>query len=88
MSENLILKLLVGSIFFFLAALFYAEHRFPNDGQLFQVIASLVSGFSGAFLMFIKNKLGVVDPPPPGTIRTTDVEAKSVTTEVTPPQDK
>lgn len=63
MSENLVLKLLVGSIIFFVIALFYSEHKFPNDGQIFQVIANLVSGFAGAFLMFIKNKLGVTDHP-------------------------
>jgi len=82
MSEDLILKLLIGSILFFVCALFYSEHHFPNDGQLFQVIASLLSGFGGAFLMFIKNKLGVSDPPAPGTrSETTTVTAKVETQE-------
>jgi hypothetical protein len=85
-----VLKLLLIGILFFTAALFYCEHRFPNDGQIFQVIAGLLTGFGGAFLAFARKELGVPDQPvplPPGATRTTDVQAMSTTTEVAPPKD-
>lgn len=82
MSDQSTLRLLIGSIIFFVIALFYAEHRFPNDGQIFQVISNLVSGFAGAFLMYIKGQLGVAEPPAPGTrSETTTVTAKVETQE-------
>lgn len=87
MSENLILKLMVCSILIFVCCLFACEIFFPNDGQMFQVIAGLVTGFSGAFLMFLKNKLGIPDtplpPPLPGTQRTTKIDASTTVKEET-----
>lgn len=58
-----ILKLLLGGIVFFLAVLLYIQKWFPNDGQTFQVVAGLLTGFSGAFLGFARKELGVEDPP-------------------------
>jgi hypothetical protein len=39
---------------FFCGVLIFCEHFFPMDGQIFQVIAGLLSGFSGAFFMRVK----------------------------------
>jgi uncharacterized membrane protein YjjP (DUF1212 family) len=43
------LLLLFTGMVFFAAVLIFVEWRFSNDAQVFQVIASLVAGFSGAF---------------------------------------
>lgn len=61
-----ILKLLLVGIVFFMAILLYIQKWFPNDGQTFQVVAGLLTGFSGAFLGFARKELGV-EPDPPGT---------------------
>lgn len=53
--EPVILLLFIGMVFF-TAMLFTAEHYFPMDGQMFQVIAGLLTGFSGAFFMRVKPK--------------------------------
>lgn len=53
--EPVIALLFVGMIFF-TAMLFAAEKWFPNDGQMFQVVAGLLTGFSGAFFMRVKPK--------------------------------
>lgn len=82
MSDRATLQLLIGSIVFFVLCLFYSEHMFPNDGQIFQVISNLVSAFGGAFLMYIKSQLGVSEPTAPGTrSETTTVTAKVETKE-------
>lgn len=63
--EPIVLLLFVGMIFF-TGMLFACEHFFQNDGQMFQVVASLLTGFSGAFFMRIKPqsaKPGAVEDP-------------------------
>jgi len=80
-NDKATLRLLIGSIGFFVLCLFYAEHMFPNDGQVFQVISNLVSGFAGAFLMYIKGQLGVTDQPTGAKSITTTVTAKTETQE-------
>jgi uncharacterized membrane protein YjjP (DUF1212 family) len=49
-------KLLLLSILFFAGMLIYIARWAPNDGQTFQVISGLLTGFSGAFLARIKPK--------------------------------
>jgi uncharacterized membrane protein YjjP (DUF1212 family) len=44
-----------------LFALFVAEKFFPNDGQMFQVVAGLVTAFSGALFTRIKPLLSRPD---------------------------
>ncbi len=83
MNDNLVLKLLIFSILLFVVCLFVCEQFYPNDGQIFQVVAGLVASFSGAFLMFIKNKLGIQDPPPPGTQRMITTDTSTVVKEKT-----
>ncbi len=87
MNENLVLKLLIFCVVFSVVCLFACEHFYPNDGQMFQVIAGLVTGFSGAFLMFIRNKLGIPEPPPPGSQRTTVTGTSTVVKETALPQE-
>jgi len=59
-----VLLLLLAGIVFFTLAVFAAEHWYPMDGQLFQVMSNLLSGFGGALLMRIKPKDPVKDDPP------------------------
>jgi hypothetical protein len=61
------LKLLFVSTFLLLVALFVSESFFKDDSQLFQVIATLLSGFSGILLSELKKELGIENTPPPGT---------------------
>jgi hypothetical protein len=84
-----VLKLLLVGILFFTAALFYCEHRFPSDGQIFQVIAGLLTGFGGAFLAFARKELGVPDEPASGAQRTIDTVTTTVTAKnvTIPPQE-
>jgi hypothetical protein len=49
-----ILVLLAVMMMFLLVAMFFSEHFFPNDGQMFQVVCGLLTGISGAFLGRIK----------------------------------
>ncbi len=55
-NENVepILKLLVVIMFVFIMMLFASEIWFQSDSQLFQVIANILSGVTGAFLARIK----------------------------------
>lgn len=53
--EPVIILLFIGMIFF-TGMLFCAEKWFPADGQMFQVVAGLLTGFSGAFFMRVKPK--------------------------------
>jgi len=49
-----VLYLLLIVILSFTGMLVFVEFKFPNDGQLFQVISGMVTGFSGAFLLRVK----------------------------------
>lgn len=44
-----LMYLLFAGILIMLGILIWIEYRFPNDGNLFQVIAGLLTAFSGAF---------------------------------------
>jgi hypothetical protein len=43
------LLLLFAGLIFFTAVLIFVELKFQNDGQVFQVIAGLITGFAGCF---------------------------------------
>ncbi len=45
-----VLLLLAGMMVFFTGALFFVSTQLKTDGQTFQVISSLLTGISGAFL--------------------------------------
>jgi hypothetical protein len=49
-----VLYLLFAGMVIFAIAVFLVEKFFPMDGQIFQVMAGLLTGFSGAFFTRIK----------------------------------
>jgi hypothetical protein len=49
-----IILLLFIAIVFFTLAVFMAEVFFQSDGQLFQLLANILSGFVGALMMRVK----------------------------------
>jgi hypothetical protein len=51
-----ILLLLFLGMMIFTAVLVWVEYAFKDDGQIYQTIATLVAGFSGAFFMRINPK--------------------------------
>lgn len=65
-------RLLFTAILIFVALLVGVSKVSPNDGQTFQVLSSLLSGFAGAFLARItpNKKPGVADP---ATVVTTEM---------------
>jgi hypothetical protein len=70
-----ILKLLVVVMFAFVLTLFAAEIWFQSDSQLFQVIANILSGVTGAFLARIKpGKSGNTDVSSSGSDATVVVK--------------
>jgi hypothetical protein len=69
-------KLLLGCVVFFAMVLVAISKWSPNDGQTFQVISGLVTGFAGAFLMRIK---------PAEKKLPANTEQTTVSTTVTPP---
>ncbi len=49
-----IIWLLFGAVVFFSLMLVAISKWSPNDGQTFQVVSSLVTGFAGALMMRVK----------------------------------
>ena len=72
------LWLLFALTIFLIFALFFSEIEFPNDGQIFQVVATLLSGASGILLMALRKELGVNDTGQP-TATTVETRVTSVT---------
>lgn len=62
--------LLACLMFMFTLALFVSNKMFPMDGQMFQVIAGLVTGISGAFMMRVKPKQDATDTTTTSTVQT------------------
>jgi len=50
-----VLYLLFAGMVFFSIMLLYVEHFFKDDGQLFQVVSGLITGFAGAFFTRLKS---------------------------------
>jgi hypothetical protein len=74
-----ILYLLGVMIVFFTAVLLAVEYWFKEDAQVFQVIASILTGIAGAFLARIKPAgQDQPQPPPPGTEVSTATVSKQV----------
>lgn len=81
-----VVYLLFAGMMFFTAIVLICDKFFPNDGQVFQVMANLLAGFSGAFFMRIKTKGGTDDPA--GTITKQTTLKETVTPPTPPPPDK
>lgn len=73
-----VLKLLCICMIFFTGVLFAAEVWFVSDTQLFQVIASILTGIVGAFMARIKPASG-----PTGATGATGADGGSSVTTVT-----
>jgi hypothetical protein len=73
-----VLILLAVLVICFTVALFVAEKAFPNDGQIFQVISGLVTGFSGALLMRVKPR-SAGDDLPEGSAQQTTTQQTTIT---------
>ncbi len=78
-----ILYLLAAMVIFFTVLLFISAKFMENDSQTFQVVASLVTGFAGAFLARVKPP----EPkdPPPGSRSTATLETITPPAVVPPP---
>ena len=64
-----VLLLLFAGIILFTGVLVFVEWAFKSDGQIYQTLAGLVTGFSGAFLLRINphvNNTGVQKPDKDG----------------------
>lgn len=73
-----IVKLMVGLVLIFTCMLIGVARFLSSDGQTFQIIAGLVTGFSGALLMRVKPRAATPDDPPPVTLRrTVDMHTES-----------
>ena len=57
--------LFLGIVFFTFVLLAIARFQ-PNDGQTFQIIGGLLTGFSGAFFARMKPKADTPTPPTAG----------------------
>ncbi len=66
-----ILKMLVALVVFFSLLLIGVARFMSSDGQTFQILSSLVSGFAGALLLRIKPRDASEKDPVPGTQRET-----------------
>lgn len=75
-----ILMLLFGSMVFFTGILFASEIWFASDSQLFQVVAGILTGITGAFLGRIKpskseDPTTTVSAGPAGTVTVNQPES-------------
>lgn len=77
-----ILSLLFCGMIFFTGILIFVEWRFESDAQVFQVIASLLAGFSGAFFGRIKPGPEHTKQPGESTVSVTTTQVKDNAEEV------
>ena len=77
-----VLFLLFAGMLMFAGLLFVCDVWFKDDAQLFQVIAGLLTGFSGSFFTRLKPKEPTVIPP---TSLTSTVQETTVSKTVVPP---
>lgn len=81
-----VLRLLTSLVIAFALLLFVSEHFFPMDGQIFQVMSNLLSGFGGALLMRVKpSKTNTEDDASIPTITDSTMIKKSHTEPATIP---
>lgn len=66
-----VLYLLFAGMLVFAGILIACEHFFMADGQMFQVMAGLLTGFSGAFFGRINPTKRIPDSQQPGTTTVT-----------------
>lgn len=71
-----VLLLLTGLIVFFAIILVGLAKFLSDDGQTFQVVGNVLSGFVGALLMRVKTDTGIADPGPGGSSQILTKEIK------------
>ncbi len=81
------LAFLFGVIVVLLIALFYGEHHFPMDGQIFQVIAGLLTAAGATFFSAARHTFGLPEDKAEGTI-TTQVKRETTVVQTPPPPTK
>lgn len=74
-----ILKLLTALVILFAFLLIAVAKWMSSDGQTFQILSSLVSGFAGALLLRIKPREAADKDPIPGVQRDTVTVEKQTT---------
>lgn len=79
-----VVYLLFAGMVVFAILLFVSEKIFPSDGQMFQVIAGMLTGFSGAFFMRVKPKDGGPSIPEGGSGTTSTTTTVKVPAEPDP----
>jgi hypothetical protein len=67
----------------FTGCLFLSNKMFPMDGQMFQVIAGLLTGIAGAFMMRVKPKQDTTDTTTTSTVKGNPPAATITETSVT-----
>jgi hypothetical protein len=85
-SQDPVLLLLLLSTFGFAGMMIFVEFKFPNDGQVFQVMSGLTTGFAGAVLARVKPQSREEEKSASGG-KITEVE-KTTTTSVSIPDPK
>lgn len=78
MKVDPILYLLFVGIVTFSILLIAVEHYFMSDGQMFQVMAGVLTGFTGAFFGRINPSSKVPAPPVTGSVVEAQIEKKEV----------
>ena len=69
-----------------LVALFYGEHHFPMDGQIFQVISGLLTAAGATFFSAARHTFGIPDEKPDGSV-TTKISRETTVTQTPAPAD-
>ncbi len=78
------LAFLFGVIIVLLVALFYGETKFPMDGQIFQVVAGLLTAAGATFFSAARHTFGIPDDKPDGSV-TTKISRETTVTQIPPP---
>jgi hypothetical protein len=63
-----VLVCLMAGMLFFTFVLLFTEWKYPNDGQVYQTFAGLLTSFSGAFIGRIMPGSAKSAPPPDAKI--------------------
>lgn len=76
-----IVILMTGLVLTFTILLIFVAKTMSSDGQTFQIIAGLVTGFSGALLMRVKPRASVVEDNGDSTVTVKSTIAKEIYSE-------
>lgn len=80
------LRVLVFIVFALLVALFGCEERYRSDGQMFQAVYGLLTGFSAILLNELRKEFGQPDVPPDAQVTKRRVSEESTVSISEPPK--